>query len=133
MFLFADIDECAERRHTCDVNAECENFDGSFRCTCKTGYSGDGHHCIGAMDSATAVDTNGGKFIVKNSCTRHKDCAEWGECVFTEAGRSPFCRCRGHYVGDGVTYCGPPGITAFLFTNSKPNNICCRATAAPSR
>jgi hypothetical protein len=42
---FTDIDECAAT--PCDVNAACVNTDGSFTCTCNTGYSGDGFSCAG--------------------------------------------------------------------------------------
>ncbi|XP_076803112.1 adhesion G protein-coupled receptor E5-like [Clavelina lepadiformis] len=35
-----DINECLENR--CDPNAECFNFLGSYRCSCKAGYVGDG-------------------------------------------------------------------------------------------
>lgn len=40
-----DINECL--RNPCDVNAVCDNTDGSYSCTCKTGYSGDGVFCAG--------------------------------------------------------------------------------------
>ena len=44
---FTDIDECAST--PCDKNAACANTDGSFICTCKTGYSGDGFACEGRI------------------------------------------------------------------------------------
>ena len=43
----SDIDECATGDHTCHVNADCSNTNGSFSCSCITGYSGDGKTCIG--------------------------------------------------------------------------------------
>ena len=33
--------------HTCDGNANCTNTDGSFKCQCKIGFSGDGKTCRG--------------------------------------------------------------------------------------
>ena len=46
-----DIDECRNKSHTCDVNAVCSNTQGSYNCTCKPGYSGDGKKCIGIQYS----------------------------------------------------------------------------------
>ena len=42
----ADIDECREGTDDCDVNADCADIDGSFTCTCRQGYSGNGIFCI---------------------------------------------------------------------------------------
>ena len=44
---FLDIDECMNKTHSCDVNVVCNNTEGSYNCTCKPGYSGDGKKCIG--------------------------------------------------------------------------------------
>ena len=44
---FPDNDECAEETHDCHKHAFCNDTDGSFNCTCETGYSGDGKSCHG--------------------------------------------------------------------------------------
>ena len=44
---FSDIDECASGTDNCDANAVCTNTHGSFTCTCRSGYSGDGDTCTG--------------------------------------------------------------------------------------
>ena len=31
--------------HNCHANADCLNTDGSFECSCKDGYEGDGNVC----------------------------------------------------------------------------------------
>ena len=45
-FLVLDVDECADSSHDCDVNADCTNTHGSYNCTCKPGYTGDGKTCV---------------------------------------------------------------------------------------
>ena len=43
----ADIDEFALNNGGCNTDATCTNNDGSFMCTCNTGYTGDGVTCTG--------------------------------------------------------------------------------------
>lgn len=45
----SDIDECSTDGHTCDVNARCQNTYGSYNCSCKKGYRGDGRSCSGTF------------------------------------------------------------------------------------
>ena len=41
------MDECSASVPVCDVNADCKNTRGSYRCTCKAGFTGDGKTCTG--------------------------------------------------------------------------------------
>ncbi|XP_073250972.1 uncharacterized protein [Porites lutea] len=43
----ADIDECRFNSHSCSKNAICNNTKGSYNCSCKPGYSGNGRECSG--------------------------------------------------------------------------------------
>jgi len=43
----SDIDECSADSSACDENAECENSEGSYICTCKEGFTGNGTVCEG--------------------------------------------------------------------------------------
>ena len=52
-FVLPDIDECLSGSHACNVTANCTNTDDSHNCTCKEGYTGDGHSCQGII---TALD-----------------------------------------------------------------------------
>lgn len=45
--LFVDINECKTGIDNCHSDANCTNTKGSFYCTCKTGYSGNGVICEG--------------------------------------------------------------------------------------
>ena len=40
-----DINECTNGRAECHDNASCTNTDGSYECTCDTGFTGDGFNC----------------------------------------------------------------------------------------
>ena len=48
-FVVLDIDECANGTHSCDVNALCNNTQGSYNCKCKDGFRGDGMNCTGKL------------------------------------------------------------------------------------
>ena len=49
LFAVSDIDECIDGTHGCDVNAECNNTQGSHNCTCKDGFHGNGPNCTGNL------------------------------------------------------------------------------------
>ncbi|PFX23046.1 Hemicentin-2 [Stylophora pistillata] len=40
-----DIDECVNGLHKCSPNTFCKNTKGSYDCTCKPGFSGNGKEC----------------------------------------------------------------------------------------
>lgn len=42
----ADIDECSLGQYQCSSFARCYNIHGSYKCTCKDGYQGDGLKCV---------------------------------------------------------------------------------------
>ena len=48
-----DINECDDGTASCDVNAQCINTDGSYTCSCSSGYSGDGINCAGKIHTTT--------------------------------------------------------------------------------
>jgi len=46
--LYTDINECESGElNNCDTNAECTDTEGSYTCSCNTGYSGNGYTCTG--------------------------------------------------------------------------------------
>ena len=50
LFLLLDLDECKDKTHQCDVNANCTNIPGSYNCTCRPGYQGNGSICNGIIN-----------------------------------------------------------------------------------
>ena len=55
--LLSDIDECVEGTHDCQEKAYCTNHDGSFNCTCNSGYMGNGTSCQGKCYMLVAMET----------------------------------------------------------------------------
>ena len=47
--LLSDINECTANVHNCDANAFCNNTEGSYKCTCSSGYDGNGISCTGKL------------------------------------------------------------------------------------
>ena len=47
MFCSLDLDECSLVPKVCDSNALCSNTNGSFQCTCDSGFTGNGSVCHG--------------------------------------------------------------------------------------
>ena len=45
VIFISDIDECSLNK--CHQNATCTNTKGSYNCTCKDGFVGDGKNCTG--------------------------------------------------------------------------------------
>ena len=47
LLCFIDIDECA--LGLCGPDSECSNTEGSFLCTCRSGFTGDGFNCTAGI------------------------------------------------------------------------------------
>ena len=51
-YFILDIDECAKDTDNCHADSTCTNTKGSFHCSCRHGYSGDGINCVGKYTCA---------------------------------------------------------------------------------
>ena len=45
----SDTEECLSDQHNCHPNADCISTQGSFICSCKDGFLGDGRECVGKL------------------------------------------------------------------------------------
>ena len=110
--IFPEINECVPVS-PCHANATCNNTDGSYTCTCNTGYSGDGIICDGKLYYLYIyiyLSENHHDLIDKmfftifpeiNECVPVSPCHANGTCNNTEG--SYTCTCNTGYSGDGVT------------------------------
>ena len=80
-----DINECANGTATCSVNATCTNTRGSYTCTCKSGYTGNGKTCTDINECTNGTAT----------------CSVNATCSNTQG--SYTCACKPGYSGDGRT------------------------------
>nr|XP_058952918.1 uncharacterized protein LOC131780323 [Pocillopora verrucosa] len=53
-----EIDECFSGTHSCNANAECTNTVGSYNCTCRPGYYGNGSSCEAISSCKEIHDSN---------------------------------------------------------------------------
>ena len=46
LHIITDVDKCNAGTDNCAAEATCTDTDGSYTCTCNTGYAGDGTNCL---------------------------------------------------------------------------------------
>lgn len=80
----AGVDPCSVD-NVCAPNATCEAVGGAAKCTCKSGYAGDGATCADIDECGTGTDT----------------CADDATC--TNKPGTFTCACKGGFTGDGFT------------------------------
>uniref|UniRef100_A0A803TRF1 Fibrillin-2 n=1 Tax=Anolis carolinensis TaxID=28377 RepID=A0A803TRF1_ANOCA len=80
-----DVDECEIGAHNCDLHATCFNVPGSFRCTCKEGWIGNGIKCIDLDECSNGTH----------------QCSVNAQCVNIPG--SYRCNCADGFTGDGLT------------------------------
>ncbi|XP_065054873.1 cubilin-like isoform X3 [Rhopilema esculentum] len=80
-----DLNECTRETHNCNANAYCTNTVGSYRCTCRGGYTGNGYICNTIDVDECTLGTH--------SCSFDAYC--------TNTVGSYRCRCNSGYTGNG--------------------------------
>ena len=75
-FFFIDVDECLANTHDCHEDALCNNKIGSYNCSCKQGYEGNGFNCSDIDECTTDAHTCHSDALCKNTkgsfnCTCH--------------------------------------------------------------
>ena len=78
LLRFVDIDECSTRDSLpCDANADCINTFGSYNCTCRIGYSGNGTTCTGQYTAFTRLNAAQKIRLLSNSRTLSLGSSGW--------------------------------------------------------
>ena len=88
-YIIIDVDECSNSSlNNCHVNASCDNYIGSFNCSCNDGFEGDGIFC----DDIDECQVN------------TSECHEHGNCHNIVG--SYDCSCSPGYEGNGFECSG---------------------------
>lgn len=108
-----DADECALGTAACDPDATCTNLTGSYRCTCKLGFTGTGEvcdpiQCGAGYQFATSGPGAGGCVDVNECAAGIHDCGQNATCANTAGGFA--CACTPPFVGDGRACTCPTGM-----------------------
>ena len=94
LFFILDLDECKDKTHQCDVNANCTNIPGSYNCTCRPGYRGNGSICNGIISYPSLLPPE-----IDECKDGSHDCHINASC--TNIPGSYNCTCRPGYTGNG--------------------------------
>ena len=90
IYYFADINECETGKHHCDSNAFCNNTKGSYICTFKPGYNGNGVNCTGKLRKrkpslVVSASQDAGSYAISRhkNVELHLGCHTCWLCYFT--------------------------------------------------
>ena len=87
MLVVLDTDECSASTPVCDINANCSNTRGSYICTCRAGYTGDGKTCQGMINFVLPCNDNEeGRFPGLVTTSKNRQSIEsspfiYGQCI----------------------------------------------------
>nr|XP_039274602.1 fibrillin-2-like isoform X1 [Styela clava] len=113
MLMCEDIDECAADENICRINAQCVNLQGSYRCSCKDGYTDRNGECVDvdecieqeACSNGQCENREGGFLCICNqgfkSINDEQACEDVDECDFDPCG---FGNCQ-NMVGSYICTC----------------------------
>ncbi|XP_069476266.1 mucin-4-like [Ambystoma mexicanum] len=121
--LTLNLDECS-LGSSCSSRATCTNTVGSYKCTCNSGFNGDGFSCVDVNECnsttlcssyATCTNTagsytcacnpgyqgNGTSCDDEDECSRPNLCSQTAVCTNTQG--SYMCSCKPGFQGDGFS------------------------------
>nr|XP_009932288.1 PREDICTED: signal peptide, CUB and EGF-like domain-containing protein 3 [Opisthocomus hoazin] len=96
-----DVDECVEGTDSCHIDAICQNTPKSYKCICKSGYTGDGKHCKD-VDECEREDNAGCVHDLDECSEGNGGCQQ--TCVNMMGSYECFCR-EGFFLSDNQHTC----------------------------
>ncbi|VDP04059.1 unnamed protein product [Soboliphyme baturini] len=111
-FCQHDVNECENARYPCHKQAFCINTKGSFFCSCKDGWTGDGFHCF---------ELNACYVASRLICGQNASCH-----TARYKNARPECLCDDGFVGDGFTCIPIPAVS-----DDRLNNMATKETSVP--
>ncbi|XP_074606242.1 uromodulin-like isoform X3 [Acropora palmata] len=139
-----DIDECSSTNE-CHLDATCANTKGSYHCTCKDGFEGDGKNCTDIDEcslendchlDATCNNTKGSYNCTckdgfegdgRNNCTDIDECSTENECHYNASCKntkgSYNCTCQDGLEGDGKYCTADPECNTYIVNRETDRSV----------
>jgi len=146
-FALLDLNECLFTNVTCHKDAQCINTKGSFECSCKEGFTGDGYNCVNVNECelgthnchehATCIDIkgtftctcklgyegNGRECVDVDECiTGLHNCHRYATCTNRKGDFS--CQCDQGFAGEGGRFCLDVNECELNTDSCPPNSLC---------
>ena len=118
-----EIEDHTHFTHECNDVATCSNTDGSYNCTCMTGYEGDGFTCT-EVDECRAKITELRSMAPAHLIGEYDYCHDDAFCTNTVGGYN--CTCNEGFDGDGFD-CVDGDECALGTDNCDENALCTNA------
>ncbi len=104
-----NVNECIDGTHNCHINAACTDTSGSFICSCRSGFLGDGRNCT-CPNIGYRVSGSGNASV----CVNVNECIDGTHnchinAACTDTSGSFTCSCPPGFLGDGTTCTCPAG------------------------